>query len=169
MQPSRPAKPLGTSGTALSLYLERHFYSRPIAWPYCFNITPNWYWSLPCLPHSCLWLGLLKASAWNFSYYLLFWLHLKCFSVFLSSTRWKFHFSLTLPSWSGGSYRVLHQILELLPGLQGIKSYCSVWTASGHQKTWCVCPVLSIWGAKPSLPCSEWYRCQYEQSFQPAP
>lgn len=33
------------------------------------------------------------------------------------------------------SHGALHQTLELLPGLQGIKSYCSVWIAVGHQET----------------------------------
>lgn len=71
----------------------------------------------------------------NFFYYLLSLLHPKCFSVFLSSARWKPHFNMTLPSQSLSSCGALHQTLELLPGLQGIKRYCSVWTAVGHQKT----------------------------------
>lgn len=72
-------------------------------------------------------LGLLQASASNFSSYLLFRLHPN-FSLYvsgLSQLEISLHPDLTITV--SGKPQSLYQTSKFLSGLQGTKSYCSVW------------------------------------------
>lgn len=63
----------------------------------------------------------------------------------------KIPLQLDLAIMVSGQLRSPSSDLGVLPGLQGIKSYCSVWTAAGHQKTG-VCAWYPLSGEQNPVP-----------------